>query len=566
MIEIRTLNQLFAAQSMLNIFLDARKMGEFVAQAVRSVPGVAGCCLALRWQAEIIGDLVQPADQVFACLKQIPDDQKRCSIEMPRQALGEVFPVQTGSFEYGYVFVRLVSAEEFERYRPALSNFVNMLAVNLENLWRLEREKQYKDHLEELVAERTVELNNEIYARNQAQEMLKKSEQHYLDLLETAQDLIWETDIEGRYIFLNPAWEEVLGYRLDEMLGRPFGDFQRREQAEKDRLEFKNVMMGNAVSRYETSYLAKDGREVTLIFNAKQYWDADERILGTRGSAYDISARKRAEAALLEATSLLERRVVERTADLRAANLALEKSNRLKDEFMASMSHELRTPLTGILGLSEALQMETYGALAEKQLAAVRHIETSGRQLLEVINNILDYSMIESGKLQLQFTPCSLAEFCQSTLKAVEKYAQQKQLSASLRINPANVVAHVDGRRLKQMLTHLLNNAIKFTPKGGSFGIEVEGFPEQDQIRITVWDTGIGISSEDYPRLFQPFIQLDARLARQYSGIGLGLALVRRLADLHGGSVSVESSLGAGSRFTINLPWEVLTKEDSHVQ
>jgi signal transduction histidine kinase len=280
----------------------------------------------------------------------------------------------------------------------------------------------------------------------------------------------------------------------------------------------------------------------------------DGRALRMLGTISDISARKAAEAELREAHAKLEQRVDERTAELKVANLALENASRLKDEFLASMSHELRTPLTGILGLAQVLQLQTYGIQNDKQLQALYNIETSGRQLLELINDILDYSRLEAGKLDLSFAPCSLAEICQASLNAIKPLTQEKKQQTSFTIDPSSVIVLGDVRRLKQVLVDLLSNAVKFTPSGGSLGIVVNGYESPDYVRITIWDTGIGIQPEDFPRLFQPFIQLDARLERVYNGTGLGLALVKRLVELHGGTVSVESAPGVGSRFTISLP------------
>jgi PAS domain S-box-containing protein len=269
----------------------------------------------------------------------------------------------------------------------------------------------------------------------------------------------------------------------------------------------------------------------------------------------ELAARKQAEAQLLQAQVRLEQRVAERTADLKSANLALQKAARLKDEFLASMSHELRTPLTGILGLSEVLQLQTYGELSEKQLTALKHIASSGRQLLDMINDILDFSRLETRQVELRFGSCQLAQICQSCLQQVAAPAEQKNLQTSFSIDPASIEIQADAQRLKQMIGNLLNNAVKFTPAGGSLGIDVSGSPAEQLVRITVWDTGIGIRTEDLPHLFQTFVQLDASLSRQYNGAGLGLALAKRLAELQGGTIRVESTFGKGSRFTISLPW-----------
>jgi CheY-like chemotaxis protein/nitrogen-specific signal transduction histidine kinase len=247
--------------------------------------------------------------------------------------------------------------------------------------------------------------------------------------------------------------------------------------------------------------------------------------------------------------------VDERTADLSAANAELARTATLKDEFLSSMSHELRTPLNAVLGLSEALQEEVYGPLTEQQRHSLHTIEESGRHLLELINDILDLAKIGAGKLDLQLEPTSIQLICQASLRLITQLAHQKRLSVDHQIDPAVTLLNVDARRLKQILVNLLSNAVKFTPEGGSIGLEVVGDAARQAVDLTVWDTGIGIAPEHMRNLFQPFVQIDSQLARQYEGSGLGLALVYRMVELHGGSITVTSEVGRGSRFTVALPW-----------
>ncbi|MGH7451146.1 MAG: response regulator [bacterium] len=282
----------------------------------------------------------------------------------------------------------------------------------------------------------------------------------------------------------------------------------------------------------------------------------------------EVGERKRAEAAVEEERASLARRVEERTTELRGANEKLARAARLKDEFLANMSHELRTPLNAILGVNEALQEQVYGLLNEKQLQAVGDVEESGHHLLALINDILDLSKIEMGKLELEMVPVHLEGVCQASLHFINQMAQRKRLKVFTNIDsavttiqaargdePAFAPFRADERQLKQILVNLLSNAVKFTPEGGKIGLEVVGNAEQEAVYFTVWDNGIGIARENLERLFQPFVQFDSSLSRQYSGTGLGLALVQRLVNLHGGSISVESEPGKGSRFTVSLPW-----------
>jgi CheY-like chemotaxis protein len=251
----------------------------------------------------------------------------------------------------------------------------------------------------------------------------------------------------------------------------------------------------------------------------------------------------------------LEQRVEKRTAELSAANVALAKAAHAKDEFLASMSHELRTPLNAILGLSEVLQEQVFGPLNDKQAKYLQTIEESGHHLLALITDILDLAKIEAGKVELEIGPVAIDSVCHASLQFIKQAALKKQLKVSSTVDQQITLLQADERRLKQILVNLLSNAVKFTPAGGQVGLQVVGDAERRRVDFTVWDTGIGIAPEDVKRLFQPFVQLDSSLSRQYTGAGLGLALVRQLTDLHGGSVSVESQVGQGSRFTVSLPW-----------
>lgn len=262
------------------------------------------------------------------------------------------------------------------------------------------------------------------------------------------------------------------------------------------------------------------------------------------------------QALLHRKRELLTKNLVEQTAGLSVADSELIRAARLKDEFLATVSHELRTPLSVILTLAEAVGEHVYGELNERQQKALNRIRKSGRHLLALINDILDVSKIESGKVQLEIGPVSVQTLCEDCIQMVQEEAQAKGLMLSVTIDSDANILHADGRRLMQVLLNLLNNAIKFTPDSGSVKLLVESDPKHEQITFIVQDTGIGIEETDIPKLFEPFVQLDSRLARNYQGAGLGLTLVSRLVNLHGGTVSVESNPGVGSRFLVVLPWQ----------
>jgi CheY-like chemotaxis protein len=233
---------------------------------------------------------------------------------------------------------------------------------------------------------------------------------------------------------------------------------------------------------------------------------------------------------------------------------------------MANMSHELRTPLTGILGIAEILSYEIHGPLNEKQKRNIGIIYSSGQHLLGLINEILDLSKIESGKFELHTELVVINDICQASLDVVLQSAVKKSIQLEFRPDPTPVTILADARRLEQILVNLLSNAVKFTPLGGRVRLEVHSDPGQTQVQFQVIDTGIGIAAEDLPKLFKAFVQIDSRLNRGYEGTGLGLTLVQRLAEMHGGSVSVESKPGAGSCFSVTLPWrQMAAAEQPHV-
>ncbi|MEZ4675489.1 MAG: ATP-binding protein [Caldilineaceae bacterium] len=266
-------------------------------------------------------------------------------------------------------------------------------------------------------------------------------------------------------------------------------------------------------------------------------------------------ALRRSEAGYRQLSIQLE----EQAESLRVANNKLAHAARLKDEFLASMSHELRTPLTAILGLTESLREQIYGTLSDRQQTALFNIQESGQHLLDLINDILDVAKTESGQLALELTPADARLLAEVSLRFCRPEAEKKSLSVNFDYDARVTLLLADERRLKQILVNLLSNALKFTVDGGAIGLRVAGDVENEIVRYTVWDTGIGIAEEQMSQLFKPFIQLDSRLSRRYAGSGLGLVLAYRMAKMHGGSISLTSRQGEGSEFTIAIPWRKIS-------
>lgn len=248
---------------------------------------------------------------------------------------------------------------------------------------------------------------------------------------------------------------------------------------------------------------------------------------------------------------------------LQHTNEELAHVSNMKDEFLAGMSHELRTPLNAILGITEVLMEGINGPISSQQQKSLKIVEESGLHLLDLINDILDVSKLQAGQLDLVLRPMVVRAICESSMKFVRQSAVKKHITITFTIDEQVNAIVADPRRLKQILINLLSNAVKFTPEHGSIGLEVKGHPSQEMVHLSVWDTGIGIAEEDLPNLFQPFTQLDSKLSRRYGGSGLGLVIVKRLVEMHGGALTVQSKPGEGSRFTLALPWNAAESIDT---
>ncbi|NTU82034.1 MAG: response regulator [Chloroflexales bacterium] len=370
-----------------------------------------------------------------------------------------------------------------------------------------------------------------------------------LQARETQVTLFVRTD--GRIIEANRAAVAAYGYDREALLNRNILDLQVTGYAGEIVEQLRRGPVEGLV--FEEAHRRSDGSTFPVEVTARSAVIDGQQVIIS--DIRDITERRQAEAALVAERTLLAQRVEERTADLSAANARLARALRLKDEFLAMMSHELRTPLNAILGITEALDEELYGPIGARQRQALTTVTQSGRHLLAILSDILDLTRIEAGNETLDPRAVNVESLCRSTLQLVQSAAQQKDIRTHCKLVSEVVSVHADERRLIQILANLLDNAVKFTPAGGAIGLNVDADAARERIQFCVWDTGIGIAEAEVDRLFQPFTQVDGRLARKYGGIGLGLTLVRRLVDLHGGSVSLESTPGQGSSFTVSLPW-----------
>ncbi|MDD2734136.1 MAG: ATP-binding protein [Desulfuromonadaceae bacterium] len=416
-----------------------------------------------------------------------------------------------------------------------ISTYENAVWQNRELIKVQKQLCSLNEMLEETIAQRTQELTNEIAERIRAEEVLSESELRFRTIFETKTDGMLAIGIEDKNFYMcNPSICRMLGYSKEELLQLGVMDIHPEDELPHILNKFERQLTGEILIAEDIPIKRKDGSVFFAGINSSPITlDGKPYIIG---SFRDGSERKK----------LQESEIARRAAE--AASLA-------KSDFLANMSHELRTPLNSVIGFSEVLQDELYGPMNEKQREYVGNILISGRHLLSLINDILDLSKVESGKMELELSLFSLRELLNDSLMMFREKSLKGGIRINLKLAPkADVTITADQRKLKQIMFNLLSNAVKFTSAGGAVDVSAERERDGEVIEITVADTGIGIRTENIPKLFRPFSQLEPVYTREYEGTGLGLALTKCLVELHGGTVRVESVFGKGSRFSFTLP------------
>ena len=388
-------------------------------------------------------------------------------------------------------------------------------------------------------------------------EQLRESEERFHTMLETAVDAIITITDRGIIQSVNPSALTMFGYTAEEMVGQNVHMLMPSHYVDHhDDLMRANLRSGRftVVGRgRELVARHKDGSEV-LIEMAVSEVRVNNRCFYT-GVIRDITERKRGQQALVDANLYLEQRVEERTAELTAARQRAEEAARAKADFLAMMSHEIRTPMNGILGMVRLL-LDT--SLDAEQRDYAQTALYSGEALLTILNDILDMSKLDAGRMTLESVDFDLPRLVDSVATLMSSRATEKGLSLTTAIAPdVPQIVSGDPTRLRQVLLNLVSNAIKFTETGG-IAITVD-LDDPPTIRFAVADTGIGIAPEAIPNLFSEFVQADSSISRRFGGTGLGLAICKRIVDLMGGSIKVDSAPGAGSTFRVSAPFPAAT-------
>lgn len=380
--------------------------------------------------------------------------------------------------------------------------------------------------------------------RKQAEAEQKKLDQRLRDqqfytrsLIESNMDALIATDPSGMISDVNKQMEALTGCTRDELIGAPFKNyFTDPERAEAG---IKRVLAENRITNYELTAHARDGKETVVSYNATTFHDRDRTLQGVFAAARDITERKHLDQALHETNIKLE-----------SAKSIAEKANLAKSDFLSSMSHELRSPLNAILGFAQLIESGS-PPLTPRQKSNIDQILLAGWYLLDLINEILDLALIESGKLLLSLEPMSLNEVMSDCQAMIEPQAQKSGISLTFPQFDCPYFVKADRTRVKQILINLLSNSIKYNKAGGTVAVNYSA-NTAERIRISITDTGEGLSGDNLSQLFQPFNRLGRETGTE-EGTGIGLVVSKRLVELIGGEIGAESTVGEGSVFWIEL-------------
>lgn len=402
-------------------------------------------------------------------------------------------------------------------------------------------------------------VSRDITERKEAEEKVRRSEASLAEAQRIAHLGNWDWDIAGGAL----AWSDEI-YRI---FGLPTRQFAATYEAFLDRVHpddreyvreaVEQALSGKAPYSIDHRIVLPDGT-VRFVHEQAEVSFGDQGKPGRMiGTVQDITERKRIEELLEKHNSILEEKVRERTEELEEKTILAEAARQAKSDFLSNMTHELRTPLNSIIGFSEILGSAAAGVLAEDQKGYIRDIWESGKHLSRIVDDILAMTEIDSGTVELELSEFPLKETLVEALGSFAGKAAKQRIKIGLDIpeDIGRVIA--DKAKIRRVIRHLVGNALKFTPDGGSIAVQARsgiGGQVPQGIEISVTDTGIGIAKEDFERLFHPFQQLSPTLTKKYEGVGVGLSICRSYVELHGGRIWAESELGKGSRFAFTLP------------
>ena len=477
-----------------------------------------------------------------ACCRQ----SQRTSDELLGRSFLELLPEKDRTAARDHV-LHLTAAEHVEEYRYASAD-----GTPSYHRWTYRVNCEHEGHATLYQA-----IGEDVTARRLAEQAIAENEQKYRLLADNATDVIWTTDLELKFIYQSPSVKRMRGYTADEAVRQSVEQCLTPNSyrvamsvfEEEMRLLDQGTLPGDGTRTCHLEFTRRDGSTVWAEVSMRFLLDDDRQPVGILGISRDITDRKQAEEQLRNYAAAVE----SNNRKLEELHRAADEASRAKSEFLANMSHEIRTPMTAILGFADLLLGNVHG---DANTLAANTIKRNGEYLLELINDILDLSRIEAGRLEVERIICSPAKVVADVAALMQVQAQAKGLSLDVEyVDEIPATIWCDPTRLRQILINLVGNAVKFTERGSIQLLTrlVNDEADSNQLQFDVVDTGIGMSGDQVANLFQPFTQGDVSTSRKFGGTGLGLSISKRLAEMLGGDITVRSTLGKGSTFSVTV-------------
>lgn len=531
--EIIILNRILAAQSTLQVFDRAINLGDFVASAIQSVPGIKFVELTLRSEILALEKAEVLDNQNFYTLvgslsgKYLPP-----VTELP----GDEILIQLKTFKTTFGFLKISISDPFlfRKYEPAVRNLLNVCALQLENSLHSKIAGRYKGHLEELVEEKTAELQNEINEKIEQAEKLRENEERFRSLVENVDDIIYTMDKTGKFTYVSPKWEKWMGYKPEEVIGTTFEHYVHPEDIDKCIEYYKQVFfLKKMPAVLEFRVIKKDGSIRWQANNGSAFYSKNGEVSHIFGIARDITTRKETE------------------DKLRTHMDGLKNSIESKDRYFSLLAHDLRSPFHIFLNLSELLS-EGIEHLSKSEIIKLsKQLNIALHKQYELLTDLLDWSGIESNQLAFNPETILLYEEVMKVFDSVSALAQEKDIMLSCEVN-GDFPVYADPRVLRTLIRNLVSNSIKFTNNGG--WVKINASNKGNFVEIVVVDNGVGMVSNVAENLFKSDFHTTTQGTNNEKGTGLGLRFCKKAVEKHNGTIRVESEPYQGSTFLITLP------------